>query len=74
MNFASYGNCNLQLFNFSKLGINSENIHVLVGYNSKKGLSKEFENFINQNKQASFFVYPENIHALCDDQLLHHKI
>lgn len=49
----------LQLFNFSKIGIKPENIHVLLGYNSKKGLSKEFENFINQNKQASFFIYPD---------------
>ena len=55
----------LQLFNFSKLGIRPENIHVLIGYNSKKGLSKEFENFIGQNKQAIFFIYPDERKSRC---------
>ncbi|MEO5991058.1 MAG: galactosyltransferase-related protein [Ferruginibacter sp.] len=49
----------LQLFNFSKLGISSKDIHVLIGYNAKKGLSKEFETFFCQNKQASIFLYPD---------------
>jgi len=49
----------LQLLNFNKLGINPESIHVLIGYNPLKGLSKEFENYILENNQASFFIYPD---------------
>ena len=55
----------LQLFNFGKLGIRSKDIHVLIGYNSNKGLSKEFENFVGQNKHATFFIYPDERKSRC---------
>jgi hypothetical protein len=49
----------LQLFNFSQLGISREDIHVLIGYDPKRGLSQEFAEFIQINHQASFFTYPD---------------
>ena len=49
----------LQLFNFSQLGISSDDIHVLIGYDPKRGLSQEFVDFINVNQQPSFFPYPD---------------
>jgi len=50
----------LQLHNFSLLKIPEDSIHVLIGYNNKKGLSQEFQRFINKNKQARFFIYPDS--------------
>lgn len=49
----------LQLYNFSQLGISREDIHVLIGYDSKRGLSQKFAEFIQINQQASFFTYPD---------------
>jgi len=49
----------LQLFNFSRLGIVPEDIHVLIGYDPKRGLSQEFAEFIQTNQQASFYSYPD---------------
>ncbi len=49
----------LQLFNFSQLGIGQENIHVLIAYDPKRGLNLEFSDFISENKQATFFIYPD---------------
>ncbi len=49
----------LQLFNFNQLGISREDIHVLIGYDPKRGLSLEFADFIHVNQQARFFTYPD---------------
>ncbi|SHM81751.1 galactosyltransferase-related protein [Mucilaginibacter sp. OK098] len=49
----------LQLFNFHSLGIKSESIHILIGYNPKKGLSSEFEQWIKENSLAQIFIYPD---------------
>jgi len=50
----------LQLYNFNKLGIPKEDIHVLIGYNIKSGLQYYFKEFIDQNKnKACFFTYPD---------------
>lgn len=50
----------LQLYNFHSLGIMPENIHVLIGYNSKKGLSADYQKLVLNNKLASFFTYPDS--------------
>jgi hypothetical protein len=50
----------LQIFNFNKLGILPENIHILIGYDPKKQLSHYFHDLIDKWKhKASFFVYPD---------------
>jgi len=50
----------LQLFNFRKLGIQSENIHVLIGYDPKRGLRHYVNELIDRNKHlAKFYVYPD---------------
>ncbi|SKA31060.1 hypothetical protein SAMN04488128_103402 [Chitinophaga eiseniae] len=51
----------LQLFNFSRLGIQKENIHVLIGYQPVTGLSATFQALIRaQDQRACFFCYPDN--------------
>ncbi|QEL03486.1 hypothetical protein FKG96_22515 [Olivibacter sp. LS-1] len=50
----------IQLLNFSDMGIHPSAIHVLIGYEQKKGLSDEFSAFINENRdKARFFIYPD---------------
>ena len=49
----------LQIFNFSKLGIRPESIVVLIAYHPAKGLSPDFKMLVKNNKQASFFTYPD---------------
>lgn len=49
----------LQLFNFSRMGIRKENIHVLIGYERKKGLALYFKDFIKTNNQANFYCYSD---------------
>lgn len=49
----------LQIFNFKTLNIPSEQIHVLIGYDPQIGLHPHFELFIDQCKDASFFIYPD---------------
>lgn len=51
----------LQLFNFMRLGIPPNDIHVLIGYNIKRGLRAYFQEFIKRNiDKASFYTYPDN--------------
>jgi hypothetical protein len=50
----------LQIFNFKSLGIQPENIHVLIGYNPNKGLNVEFSRWIKGNTDALFFTYPDS--------------
>jgi hypothetical protein len=50
----------LQLLNFSRLGIPPEDIHVLIGYHPERGLRHYFRELTAQNKLATFFVYPDN--------------
>ena len=47
----------IQLFNFHKLGIARENIHILVWYTKTVGLSEEFKNFIKQYENVTSFLY-----------------
>lgn len=49
----------LQIFNFNRLGIKKEAIHVLISYNKELGLSPYFKKFISENKQANFYTYPD---------------
>lgn len=49
----------LQLFNFNRLKIRPDQIHVLLGYNAQRGISPYFQSFIEKNKQAHFFLYPD---------------
>jgi hypothetical protein len=51
----------LQLLNFSKLGIRPEDIHILIGYHPKRGLYHHFQELIAHNSnKATFFAYPDN--------------
>lgn len=50
----------LQILNFKKLGIDVNNIHILIGVDSKYGLRHYFSTFIEENKNnACFFVYED---------------
>lgn len=50
----------LQIFNFRKLGIKQSDIHILIGYNPRRGLRAHFKQFIQRyDKDASFFLYPD---------------
>lgn len=50
----------LQLLNFSRMGIPPEDIHVLIGYHPQRGLRHYFRELVARNKQATFFIYPDN--------------
>ncbi|CDS92805.1 hypothetical protein [Sphingobacterium faecium] len=50
----------LQFRNFESLGINKNNIHVLIGYDVKKGLNPSFKKFIQENERfVRFFIYAD---------------
>ncbi|HLR38036.1 MAG TPA: galactosyltransferase-related protein [Chitinophagaceae bacterium] len=51
----------IQLYNFHQLGIDLEDIHVLVGYDEKENDVEEyFRTLIKDNKdKASFYLYPD---------------
>ncbi|QES91045.1 galactosyltransferase-related protein [Rhizosphaericola mali] len=50
----------IQIYNFNLLGIIPENIHILIGYNPKIGISHYFEDIINKHQdKAKFFLYPD---------------
>lgn len=50
----------IQLLNFHKLGISSNKIHILVGFNPAKGINKLFKEFSEENQfLAEFFFYPD---------------
>lgn len=49
----------LQLFNFQSLGIQPEQIHVLIGYNQERGLNHLFNTFIEKCKTACIYTYPD---------------
>lgn len=50
----------LQIYNFSTLGIPKEHVHVLVGYDPKKGLHLFFQRFMHENNHATIFAYEDN--------------
>ncbi len=51
----------VQLLNFQSLGIPKGSIHVLIGYDTKKGLQHYFSALIEDQKEhATFFVYADN--------------
>lgn len=50
----------IQLRNFHVMGVDRRDIHVLIGYDHKLGLKKEFSTFIEVNrKYANFYCYPD---------------
>lgn len=49
----------LQILNFSRCGIRPEQIHILIAYNPRKGLSREFADLVQHNRSATFFAYPD---------------
>lgn len=49
----------LQLFNFDRLGIPKNDIHVLICHDKHKGLADYFSSFIADNNQAMFYCYPD---------------
>lgn len=50
----------VQLQNFEDIGIVPENIHVVLSYKPEEGIPSYFEVFVETNKQAYFFFYPDN--------------
>lgn len=56
----------LQLFQFNRLGIPKEKIHVLIGYDPKIGLSLIFSGLMKTNENnGSFFPYPDKRTNTC---------
>lgn len=49
----------LQVFNFQNLGIRAEQIHVLIGYDPQKGLSKYFRDFIAEHPEVNVHAYED---------------
>lgn len=49
----------VQLFNFNRLGIKQDEIHVLFGYDSKSGIDERLLNFANNCNFANFFFYED---------------
>ncbi|PWK80340.1 hypothetical protein LX99_00805 [Mucilaginibacter oryzae] len=49
----------LQLFNFVQLGIPRENIHILIGYDHKRGLSKDFQALIDEHPDVNIHAYSD---------------
>jgi len=49
----------LMLFNFDRMGITSQEIHVLIGCDQHLGLPLIFKEFIEKNTLAKFFVYED---------------
>jgi hypothetical protein len=51
----------LQICNFNNLAVSPGQIHILIGYNPRVGLSPDFTRLISHNKdKACFFVYPDD--------------
>jgi len=50
----------LQLFNFQTIGVESAEVHVLIGYDPLNGLNPEFERFIKKSNFGQFYCYPDN--------------
>src|SRR5580698_7673266 len=49
----------LLTYNLNSLGIPSRDIHVVIGYNPRVGLSVEFQQFIRENRYANYYPYPD---------------
>lgn len=49
----------LQIYNFSTLGIPKSYIHVLIGYDPQKGLHPFFQRFIQENNEVGIFAYAD---------------
>jgi hypothetical protein len=49
----------LLTYNLNSLGIPSRDIHVVIGYNPRMGLSVEFQRFIRDNRYANYYPYPD---------------
>lgn len=49
----------LQLYNIHQLGFPAKQIHVLIGYDQKRGLNKEYKELVTKNKYALFYAYPD---------------
>ncbi|MDR2276190.1 MAG: hypothetical protein LBF27_35125 [Sphingobacterium sp.] len=48
----------LQIVNFHSLGIPKDKIHILIGFDSRKGIQRHIAEFMNSNKTfASIFTY-----------------
>lgn len=50
----------LQLFNFQRLGIHPHQIHVLIGYDPKRGLSTYFKDLIKQHPEVNIHAYEDS--------------
>ncbi|WP_183574652.1 galactosyltransferase-related protein [Mucilaginibacter sp. X5P1] len=50
----------LQLYNFKLHNINPKSIHILIGYDSDKGLLQGFADLINGNPEVNIHAYPDS--------------
>lgn len=50
----------VQLYNFNRLNIRKEDIHVLIAYDPTTGLREEFKTLMDTNDKACFFAYPDD--------------
>jgi len=49
----------LQVFNFNRLGILKKNIHILIAYDIRRGLSQHFQSFASSCNGAMIYSYPD---------------
>jgi hypothetical protein len=49
----------LQIYNFTTLGISKDQIHILIGYDPDIGLSEDYKHLIAIEKHACFYTYPD---------------
>ncbi|WEA01826.1 hypothetical protein [Mucilaginibacter sp. SJ] len=49
----------LQLFNFVRLGIPEDSIHILIGFDQERGLSQEFQKFKLEYPSVNIYDYPD---------------
>jgi len=49
----------LQIYNFESVGIKPENIHILLGYDPKRGLQADFQKLIVERKDINIYAYPD---------------
>ncbi len=49
----------IQLFNFRRIGIPGNTVHVIIGFDPEKGLNPHFESFIYRNTYGIIFTYPD---------------
>jgi hypothetical protein len=52
------------LYNFNLLGISAEQIHILIGFDPKIGLSKDSQGFIQRYPSIGIYGYADTLGIL----------